>query len=167
MNFLARFAAILYVTVSASLAQAAALPTEFVVASDSTSFHPAIAFRKGDRLQVQSPHLDHDDIVALGRCLDAGCANMDIVRAWSGSRHRVRDYVNIQHDGDYVFFGSRVPNGLPEHERRGCFRSVPLNKVCSEAVRLTIRDSKTSDEVFRVQFSSDSWFWVRKIRAAH
>jgi hypothetical protein len=145
----------------------AAVPTEFAVAPDKLSFHPVVPFRAGDRIYVSSPHLDFHDIVALGRCLDPACAKMDVVRAWSAHsrHHKVGDYVNIPQDGDYVFFGSSVPWTLPGHEREGCFRSVPLNKVCSEAARMSIIDAKTSSNVFRVRFSSDSWFWVRRVRA--
>ena len=146
----------------------AAVPTEFVVTPDKASFHPAVPFRKGDRLYVTSQQLDPRDIIALGRCVEPDCATMDIVRTWAAhGRHRgVSDYVNIQQDGDYVFFGSTVPWALPSHEVRGCFRSVPLQKVCSQAKRMQIIDSKTAPDAFRVRFSSDSWFWVRRVRAA-
>ncbi len=146
----------------------AAVPTEFVVAPDKASFHPAVPFRTGDRLYVSSQQLDPRDIIALARCLDPDCTKMDVVRAWSVHvRHRsLSAYVNIQQDGDYVFFGSTVPWALPSHETRGCFRSVPLNRVCSEAKRMQIIDSKVAPDVFRVRFSSDSWFWVRRVHAA-
>jgi hypothetical protein len=151
-----------------SVAVLAAVPTEFVITPDKASFHPAAPFRNGDRLYVTSQQLDPRDIIALGRCVDTGCANMEIVRTWSahGRRRAVSDYVNIQQDGDYVFFGSTVPWALPSHEVHGCFRSVPLQKVCSEAKRMQIIDSKMSPDAFRVRFSSDSWFWVRRTRAA-
>jgi hypothetical protein len=159
------------VAVTASLmplAATAAVPTEFVISQDKASFHPAVPFRNGERLYVTSQQLDPRDIIALGRCVDSGCANMEIVRTWSahGRRRAVSDYVNIQQDGDYVFFGSTVPWALPSHEVHGCFRSVPLQKVCSEAKRMQIIDSKTAADAFRVRFSSDSWFWVRRVRAA-
>jgi hypothetical protein len=146
----------------------AAVQTEFVVAPDKASFHPAVSFRAGDRLYVSSQQLDPRDIIALGRCIEPDCAKMEIVRSWSAhSRRRsLSDYVNIQQDGDYVFFGSTVPWALPAHESQGCFRSVPLNKVCSEAKRMSIIDVKTAPDVFRVRFSSDSWFWVRRVHAA-
>jgi hypothetical protein len=151
-----------------SLPSLAAVPTEFVVAADKTSFHPAVPFRAGDRLYVSSPQLDPRDIIALGRCTEPNCANVEIIRAWTphSRRHSLSDYVNIQQDGDYVFFGSTVPWSLPAHEARGCLRSAPLNKVCSEARRMSIIDSKSAPDVFRVRFSSDSWFWVRRVRAA-
>jgi hypothetical protein len=145
----------------------ASVPTEFVVAPDKTSFAPAEPLRAGDRLQVESPYLYGDDLVALGHCLDAGCAKLDIVRVWTAHRRGLlRDYVNIQHDGNYVFFGNTVPRNLPMQERHGCFRAAPLRKLCSGSQRLAITDVKTSPEVFRVRFSTDSWFWVRKIRSA-
>jgi hypothetical protein len=150
------------------LAASAAVPTEFVIAPDKASFHPAVPFRNGDRLYVTSQQLDPRDIIALGRCLEPDCAKMEIVRAWVvHTKHRsLGDYVNIQQDGDYVFFGSTVPWSLPAQESRGCFHAAPLNKVCSEAKRMQIIDSKTAPDAFRVRFSSDSWFWVRRVRAA-
>jgi hypothetical protein len=145
----------------------ASVPTEFVVAPDKTSFNPAQPLRAGDRLQVESPYLYGDDLVALARCVNAGCTDLDIVRVWTAHRHgHLRDYVNIQEDGTYIFFGNTVPRNLPAHERRGCIRSAPLNKVCSGSQRLAITDVKSSPEVFRVRFSTDSWFWVRKLRSA-
>ena len=151
-----------------SFAATAAGPTEDALAPDKASFHPAVPFRNGDRLYVSSQQLDPRDIIALGRCLQPDCAKMEIVRAWVvHTKHRsLSDYVNIQQDGDYVFFGSTVPWSLPAHESRGCFHAAPLNKVCSEAKRMQIIDSKTAPDVFRVRFSSDSWFWVRRVRAA-
>lgn len=145
----------------------ASVPTDFVVAPDQRSFSPAEPLHAGDRLQVESPSLYGYDLVALGRCLDPDCANLDIVRVWSAHRHgRLRDYVNIQHDGKYIFFGNTVPHTLPVQELHGCFRAAPLRKVCSGSQRMAITDVKSSPEVFRVRFSSDSWFWVRKIRSA-
>jgi hypothetical protein len=156
------------VAIASCAAVRAGVPTEFVVAPDKTSFRPEPALRSGDRLYVSSPHVDFDDIMALGRCLDTACSKLDIVRAWTGGkRRRISDYVNIQQDGEYVFFGSRVPRTLPEIERRGCFRSVPIRKVCSGAVPLSIAKVDSSAELFRARFSSDSWLWVRRVRAAN
>jgi hypothetical protein len=151
-----------------SLAATGAVPTQFAVAADKASFHPVVPFRNGDRLYVTSQQLDPRDIIALARCVEPDCGKMEVIRAWSAhGRHKsLSEYVNIQEDGDYVFFGSTVPWALPSHETRGCFRSVPLNKVCSEAKRMQIIDSKTAPDVFRVRFSSDSWFWVRRVHAA-
>ncbi|HEX4479263.1 MAG TPA: hypothetical protein VH082_00530 [Rudaea sp.] len=144
----------------------ASVPADFVVAPNKLSFSPAEPFHAGDRLQVESPYLYRDDLVALGRCVDAGCAQMDIVRVWTAHRHgRMRDYVNIQQDGNYVFFGTTVPRDLPLIERQGCFRSAPLKKVCSGSKPIAIIDMKKSPTVFRVRFSTDSWFWVRKTRS--
>jgi hypothetical protein len=155
-------------TSALSLSAIAAIPTDFVVAPDKASFNPVVPFRTGDRLYVSSQQLDSRDIIALGRCIEPNCANMEIIRAWTphSRRRSLSAYVNIQQDGDYVFFGSTVPWALPAHESRGCFRSVPLNKVCSEAKRMSIIDAKMAPNVFRVRFSSDSWFWVRRVRAA-
>jgi hypothetical protein len=146
---------------------ASVVPTDFAVSSDKSYFQPVEPLHAGDRLQVQSPFLHEDDLVALGRCLDPDCTRMDIVRVWtSHRRHEVRDYVNIQHDGKYIFFAQNVPWALPGEERRGCFRAAPLRKVCSGSQRMAIIDAKDSPDVYRVRFSSDSWFWVRKIRSA-
>ncbi len=148
-------------------ASAAVVPTDFAVSPDKTFFQPVEPLHAGDRLQVQSPFLHEDDLVALARCRDPDCTDMEIVRVWtSHRRHQVRDYVNIQHDGKYIFFANNVPFGLPTEERRGCFRSAPLRKVCSGSRRMAITDVKQSPEAYRVRFSSDSWFWVRKIRSA-
>ena len=148
-------------------ASAAVVPTEFVVSPDKSSFQPVEPLHAGDRLQVQSPFLHEDDLVALARCRDPDCTDLDIVRVWTAHRrHEMRDYVNIQHDGNYIFFANNVPWALPAVERRGCFRSAPLRKVCSGSKRMAITDVKQSDDVFRARFSSDTWFWVRKIRSA-
>jgi hypothetical protein len=146
---------------------AAVVPTEFAVSPDKTFFQPVEAFHAGDRLQVQSPFLHEDDLVALARCRDPNCTDLDIVRVWtSHRRHQLHDYVNIQHDGNYIFFANNVPFALPAEERRGCFRAAPLRKVCSGSRRMAITDVKVSPDAYRVRFSSDSWFWVRKIRSA-
>jgi len=148
-------------------ASASVVPTDFAVSPDKTFFQPVEPLHAGDRLQVQSPFLHEDDLVALGRCLDPDCTKMDIVRVWtSHRRHQVRDYVNIQHDGNYIFFANNVPWSLPAVERHGCFGSAPLRKVCSGSKRMAITDAKDSPDAYRVRFSSDSWFWVRKIRSA-
>lgn len=142
------------------------LPANFVVAPDKMSFSRAEPFHAGDRLQVESPYLYGDDLVAFGRCLDSECAKLDIVRVWTALHHgKVRDYVNILQDGNYIFFGNTLPHNLSSIERHGCLRNAPLNKVCSESQRLAITDVKTSPSVFRVRFSTDSWFWVREIRS--
>jgi hypothetical protein len=146
---------------------ASVVPTEFAVSPDKSFFQPVEAFRAGDRLQVQSPFLHEDDLVALGRCRNADCTDLDFVRVWtSHRRHELRDYVSIQRDGHYIFFANTVPRSLPDFQRHGCFRSAPLRKVCSQSTRMAITDVKVSPEAYRVRFSSDSWFWVRKIRSA-
>lgn len=146
---------------------ATVVPTEFAVSPDKSFFQPVQPFRAGDRLQVQAPFLYEDDLVALARCLDSACADLDIVRVWtSHRRHELRDYVNIQHDGNYIFFANAIPRTLADFERRGCLRSAPLRKVCSQSTRMAITDVKESPDVYRVRFSSDTWFWVRKIRSA-
>ena len=148
-------------------AGAAVVPTDFAVSPDKSYFQPVEPLYAGDRLQVQSPFLHEDDLVALARCRDPDCTDLDILRVWTTHRrHELHDYVNIQHDGKYIFFANTVPFALSDVERRGCFRSAPLRKVCSESKRMTITDVKKSSDVFRVRFSSDSWFWVRKIRSA-
>lgn len=146
---------------------AAVVPTDFAVSPDKSYFQPVEPLHAGDRLQVQSPFLYEDDLVALARCRDPDCADLDIVRVWTTHRrHEMHDYVNIQHDGKYIFFANEVPRSLPGVERRGCFRSAPLRKVCSGSKRIAITEAKQSPDVFRARFSSDSWFWVRKIRSA-
>jgi hypothetical protein len=141
--------------------------TDFAVSPDKTFFHPVESLHAGDRLQVLSPFLHEDDLVALAQCRDPDCTDLDIVRVWTSHRgHHVRDYVNIQHDGHYIFFANNVPRALPSEERRGCFRAAPLRKVCSGSLRMAITDTKVSPDAYRVRFSSDSWFWVRKIRSA-
>ena len=151
----------------AKCATGAAVPTDFAVAPDKSFFHAVEPFYAGDRLQVLSPFLHEDDLVALARCRDPDCTDLDIVRVWTTHRrHQLRDYVNIQHDGKYIFFANSVPWALPAVERRGCFRAAPLRKVCSGSRRMAITDAKESPDTFRVRFSSDSWFWVRKIRSA-
>ena len=162
------FRSLLFIALMAAMPCAfASVPTDFVVAPDRSSFSPAEPLHAGDRLQIESPYLYGYDLVALGRCLDVDCTNLDIVRVWVAHRHeRVRDYVNIQHDGKYIFFGNTVPHALPAQELHGCFRAAPLRKVCSGSRRMAITDVKSSPDVFRVRFSSDSWFWVRKIRSS-
>lgn len=151
-----------------AFAFAATVPTDFAVSADKSYFQPVEPLRAGDRLQVQSPFLHEDDLVALARCRDPDCTDLDIVRVWTTHRrHEMRDYVTIQHEGKYIFFADAVPRTLPDFERRGCFRSAPLRKVCSQSRRMAITDVKQSPDVFRVRFSSDSWFWVRKIRSAN
>jgi len=143
------------------------VPTDFAVAPDKSFFQPVEHLHAGDRLQVQSPFLHEDDLVALARCRDPDCTDLDIVRVWtSHRRHQMHDYVNIQHDGQYIFFANNVPWALPSIERQGCIRAAPLRKVCSGSKRMAITDVKESPEAYRVRFSSDSWFWVRKIRSA-
>lgn len=150
-----------------AFACAATVPTDFAVSPDKSYFQPIEPLHAGDRLQVQSPFLYEYDLVALARCADPECGNPEIIRVWtSHRRHQVRDYVNIQRDGRYIFFANEVPFALSDIERRGCFRSAPLRKVCSESKRLAITETKTSPDVFRVHFGSGSWFWVRKIRSA-
>lgn len=150
------------------LSMSAEVPTAFAVTADKLSFHPTQPFRNGDRLYVTSPFISGDDILALGRCLDPQCGKLDIVRAWTGHRrHRLSDYVNIQQDGDYIFFAGEVPRNIPDIERRGCFRAAPLQKVCSAAQPLKIAKTDASDVLFRARFSSDSWLWVRRVRAAN
>ena len=148
-------------------ASAAVVPTEFVVSPDKSFFQPVQPFRAGDRLQVQSPFIDEDDLVALARCLDSACTDLDIVRVWtSHRRHQLRDYVNIQHDGNYIFFANAIPRTLADFERHGCLRSAPLRKVCIQSQRMAVTEVKQSQEFYRARFSSDTWFWVRKIRSA-
>ena len=74
--------------------------------------------------------------------------------------------MTIQHDGRYIFFANTVPTNLADFARRGCFRSAPLRKVCIQSQRMAVTEVKQSQEFYRARFSSDTGFWVRKIRSA-
>jgi hypothetical protein len=157
--------------VAACSAVGAAVPTDFAVSPDRTSFHPTAAFRKGDRLQVLSPYLSPDDVVVLGRCSDDDCKRSEIVRSW-GSRHGrahgpdLLEYVTIPQDGDYFFAPNQIPQSLRARNYIGCKRSLPLHVLCSDARSLTITETKATPELFRARLSSGSWIWVRRIDAA-
>ena len=161
-------AALLAVTICT--VAAAAVPTDFVVAKDRTSFHPTRAFRKGDRLQVLSPYLSPDDVVVLARCID-DCRHSEIVRSWGSRNGRTHgpdllEFVTIAQDGDYFFAPNQIPPSLRTRNYIGCKRSLPQHVLCSDARSLTITETKATPELFRARLSSGSWIWVRRIEAA-
>jgi hypothetical protein len=159
------FLATIFAAGACATALAAPLYTNFVVAADATTFKPAQPLHKGDRLLVQSPSLLGYEVLLLVRCLD-GCAQTEIVRAWNGrsSGHSGPDLyerVTIQQDGDYYFAPNEIPVTLPDANFRGCLRSLPLHKLCSDAHAVRITESNADASWFRVRLSSGNWIWVR------
>ena len=74
------------------------------------------------------------------------------------------DNVTILEDGDYYFAANEIPTSLPTVNFRGCIRSLPLKKLCSDARPLKITESKAEDKWFRARLSSGNWIWVRSVR---
>ena len=70
-----------------SVVSAETVSTDFTLAADATTLKPVNTLRKGDRVFVQSPHLQSNEVLLLVQCLD-GCTTTKIIRAWRGQYAR-------------------------------------------------------------------------------
>ena len=97
--------ALLLIAALSMPASASVVPTDFAVSPDKTFFQPIEPLHAGDRLQVQSPFLHEDDLVALARCRDPDCTDLDMSLRDASGRELIadRDY------DDFPTFTIRAP----------------------------------------------------------